>query len=108
LVIILLKKRKNYHLKSRGRKIGKPCVVNLLIVGAACRVTIDENREPKFLILSNVALLFDVIPAFIVERGGISVAEKLIRLCNGSTASGKLFVLYKIKIFNKTIVITNL
>jgi len=71
----------------------KPCVVILFKVGAACRVTIDENLEPKSLILSIVARLFDAATPLITERGGVSVAVKLIRLCNGSTSSGKLFIL---------------
>jgi hypothetical protein len=76
LVIVLLKQNQFFELK---KKINKPCVVNLLNVGAACRVTIDENREPKSFILSSVALLLDVLAPFIVEREGTSVAVKLIR-----------------------------
>ena len=73
----------------------RPCVVSLFKVGAACRVTNDENFEPKFLILSIVARLFGAITPLIAERGGVSVAVKLIRRCKGSTSSGRLFILLK-------------
>jgi len=79
VIVLLFKKNKHNFLLEERRSRIEPCVVNLLIVGAACRVTIDENREPKFLILSIVALLFDVVAPFIVAREGMSVAEKLIR-----------------------------
>ena len=56
-----------------------PCDVSLFNVGAACRVTIDENREPKFLILSSVGLLFGDVSLLIASSEGISVTEMLIR-----------------------------
>ena len=56
----------------------EPCVVSLLSVGAACRVTMDENREPKCLILSRAALV-DAAAPLMAASGGISVTDMLIR-----------------------------